>query len=123
MQCGRWHLHRPSVNALFLSAWLLAAGSGWTEHGVEDGVSVATRTEAGSEAEAVRARMTTRVPPAIQAEAIWGKPGWDGVANKKALRVLEVLDELPNKRVYYQVVSAPLISDRDYVLRIERVHE
>ena len=71
----------------------------------------------------MRARMSTRTPPGLQAEAIWGKPGWDGVANKTAMRVLDVLDELPNKRVYYQVVSAPLISDRDYVLRIERVHE
>lgn len=101
---------------------LIALGGtdGWTNRGTQDGISIETRTLPNSKYESVRVSKQTRVPPEVQYDAIWGTAGIEGIAVRKAVSVHEVLLDEKQQRMYYQVVSAPLISDRDYVMRLER---
>src|SRR4051812_49160999 len=97
---------------------LLASASGWQLRGTHEGISLETRTVPGSAYEAIRVRKETSVPPEVQAEAIWG-----AAANSVPSHLLcahVALDEAPNRRVFYEVVHAPTIAERDYVMRLER---
>src|SRR4051812_4111837 len=99
---------------------LLIAADGWTERGTSDGATVETRPIQNSPYESVRVSKRTHVPPEVQVEATWGPPGIEGVANRKAVSVHQVLLDGGAHRRYYEVVSAPLISDRDYVIDLTR---
>lgn len=101
--------------------FLLLLGA-WESHGVTDGILLETRRISGSAYEYVRASVDSDTPVKKQIDAIWGTPGWESVANK-GVRVHEVIDDVPNRRRYYEVISAPMISDRDYVLELERKQE
>lgn len=116
------------MQALTFIAFVLAA-DGWVDRGVtKDGITIETKKMPGSAYETVRVSSKTPVPPDLQADVIWGPAGIEGVANKKNVRTHEVLREEPTYREFYEVISAPLISDRDFVMKSERrkdgvVHE
>jgi hypothetical protein len=107
------------VFLLILSLFVVT--NAWTEHGVtQDGISMETRKVQGSAYESIRVSKASHVPPAFQAEVIWGPHTIEGVANRKNVRVHEVLEAKETSRVFYEVINAPLVSDRDFVMKSER---
>lgn len=82
------------------------------------GVRVESRPVSGSKF--VELRFTATSPASVEAlcDAAYG----DGKlpADERNVRQRKVLSEGPDERVTYDVVSAPIVSDRDYVLRWTR---
>jgi hypothetical protein len=110
-----------------LSWMALVIAAGWQSRGTVDGMTVETRPIEGSAYESIRVTKEVSIPAQVLADAIWGTSGPESVASK-AVHEHRVVEDGPGSRVYYEVVAAPLISDRDYILRIDRhkdgeVHE
>jgi hypothetical protein len=106
---------------LFLLLVPLVLTAEWKLQSQADGMTLETKPAPSGDYETVRVRSNVKVPPQLMADAIWGPPGAEGVANKKAVKVHEVLLDKPNERIVYEVVSAALISDRDYILHLTRL--
>ena len=98
----------------------LLAGGGEGEFKVVDtvdGVEVASRPVSGSRFVELRFRLTTEKTIESLCDAAFGDGKLDPNEDVKGRKILEVK---PDERVSYDEVSAPLISDRDYVVRIKR---
>ena len=101
-----------------LFSWALFS-TGWQSQGAIDGISVETRAMPGSGYDWFRVATDSDVPAAIQAEAIWGPAGPEGVVSSY-VKEHRVLQDDPQTRLIYQTISAPMVADRDYVMRITR---
>ncbi len=112
--------HATVYRMPILLAVLLSVQAEWKSRGEVDGITLETRTVPETGYEFVRVRASTKTPPAKQFAVIWGVPGIESNANKKAVKVHEVILDKPDERIVYQVVSGPLISDRDFVVRRNR---
>ena len=113
---------------LFLLIAPLVLTAEWKLQSQADGLTLETKAAPTGDYETVRVRANMKASPAHMAEVIWGPPGIEGVANKKNVKAHDVLLDKPNERLVYEVISAPVISDRDYILHLTRradgeVHE
>lgn len=82
------------------------------------GIRVESRPISGSKFVELRFTATSRASVEALCDAAYG----DGKLppDERTVRQRKVLSEGPDERVTYDVVSAPIVSDRDYVLRWTR---
>jgi hypothetical protein len=85
-------------------------------------ISVESFPRPGSAYENLRLTETTQLPPEVVAEAMWGTGTRDDVTSNHVTEY-RMLESQPTVRFVYQVISAPAIADRDYVMRVERYQE
>ena len=102
-----------------LSPAVAPVGAGpWQEVARDGDIVVVARAVAGSDFEELRATAPMPVPPAAMMDLMWGdgslRDASPGVTSR------ELLKNEPRERLYYETVQAPMISTRDYVLRVTR---
>jgi hypothetical protein len=102
---------------LVLVAASLASAPEWRLDGEVDGVKVELRSVEGSAFDEVRLTTTSSAPLSVLCDAVLGKPvrstDEDGVKKREVLKATD--DEL----IVYEQLALPLVSDRDYVLRLK----
>ena len=94
---------------------LLFIAAGWESRGSLDSILIESRPVPGSSYESVRLTTHTQVPAKVQADAIW----FDSPSAKEIIEH-RVLEEAPTTRLYYEVISAPMISEREALVKAER---
>ncbi len=123
---GTWAL----CGALGLSALNLAwASSGsildvvassrepWQKHKVKHGVLVERRPVAGSSFYEYRAMVTIPLAPALLIEDMWKTVEKPGPVVKKR----QMLRKGETEIVFYDQIQTPVVSDRDYTMRLQKV--
>ena len=114
-------LLRPLASALPLALLLgtpARADGGWTRVDEDKGVLLERREVAGSSWHELRA--SARSPlPAAQVFAAVISNRQDDPKVKKTVKRYDVLREDASGRTVYEQVRAPLVSDRDYTVRID----
>lgn len=105
--------------APLIAALLSQAPTTWEPVDEDDGVKLEIQPGKGSSLERVKVSGSSNASPEQFATAWWGKAS-DSSAHPEVVR-REVLDESERERVFYDVVRAPIISDRDYVARTTKV--
>lgn len=89
----------------------------WQPYKIKRGVAVERRAVAGSAFYEYRARAEVPKPPATLFESMWGKVAHSpGPMVKKR----QMLSQEPNTLVFYDQVRTPVVSDRDYTMRMYR---
>jgi hypothetical protein len=105
--------------ALLLCAGLAVASAPWRLLSEKDGLRIEGREVAGSAMPEIRVSARSRWPAARIAAAIWAeRPGTK--LHRRYPRTRVVLREDASERVVYQRVSAPVVSERDYTVRMHR---
>ncbi|MCC6810552.1 MAG: hypothetical protein IT381_24190 [Deltaproteobacteria bacterium] len=94
---------------------VLAADGGWTEIENKKGVVIERRPYAGSPYPELRLQTKSRFSPEHLAAAVWTKK--DG-KYERMKKLSKTLFESPTERVRYEQIATPVISDRDYTVRI-----
>jgi hypothetical protein len=90
----------------------------WQKIDDQGGILLEARAVQGSPYEELRVTAHAEVAPERLIEAAWGKANDQGGAREVQRR--DVLDDFPRERVYYELVNAPLVSNRDFVMRSQR---
>lgn len=103
-----------SFFVLVLAAQTLTPAGPWKEVDRVDDIVVEARPIKGSEFEEVRVTTTLPAPAATVLGWLWSKERSPGVTAR------EFLEDKPTERVLYEVVDAPVVQTRDYVLRSVR---
>jgi len=96
----------------------LYAADGWETLSQKDGVTVERRPHPGSDFYELRARAVCEVAPQELFAAVWSYR--DYPAFVPYLKSLQVLDEQDGSATVYQQIAMPLVSDRDYTLKLSR---
>jgi hypothetical protein len=96
-----------------------ADDGGWRRVGERDGVVVDERSVEGSPLLEVRASGRSARPPAVVLETVWDQREY--VRFVPHLKRLDVLAEGPDWILVYERIAMPLVSDRDYTIRLRRV--
>jgi hypothetical protein len=111
-------LSAAALLALLAASPVPGEDSGWTEAAKDDGVTVYSRSKPGSNIQEMKAVGLINAPPEKVWAAIRDYAHYrDTMPYTRESRV--VSQEDGGKVVYfYSVVNAPLVSDRDYVIRI-----
>jgi hypothetical protein len=109
--------------AYFWPALLVLAGgvADWQRVSEDDGFVLETKAVAGSAFEEVRVSAHSEVSPEAFIAAAWGKAEDQSGAREVIRR--DLLDESPLERTYYELVAAPLVSNRDFVLNNRRIDD
>lgn len=102
---------------LLLSVALAAAPS-WQKQTEEDGLVLDVQPVAGSSYERVRVTGTSKASPEVFWTIWWGK-ATDSSASPEVVK-REILSDADAERVYWDLVTAPFISDREYVMKMTR---
>lgn len=94
-----------------------AADSGWKKIGDDGGISLERRQPDGMSFYELRATTRIAAPPEVVLDAIWS-----GVFGElpKSVRKREILKQSEHELVFYDQLSAPVVTDRDYTLRFWR---
>jgi len=101
-----------------LIAVALTAEPSWEVQTQEDGLVLDTQKVEGSSYENVRVTGTTKASPEVFWSTWWGKAS-DRSATPEVVK-REVFVDGENERLYWDLVSAPLVSDREYVMKMTR---
>ncbi len=103
--------------ALFPS--LAFAGEWQTVKEYSDGLLLEKRDVPESPYDEIRVSVHSKLPPKILADSLWKlrNEGYEARITKKR----QVLLDTPTERVVYQQIDLPIISDRDYTIRLKRV--
>lgn len=109
-------LQLPWVVSLVLYS---AANAGWVEKAVVDGVRLESQAVPGSDFRRYRVSAEYSIPVEIFAKAVWGTSSAEDVVSSY-IQQHDVLEESDVQRIYYEVVGAPMVTDRDYVLMFQR---
>lgn len=98
---------------------ILLSGSpdSWTKVAVDDGLTLEAQRVEGTSLERLRVTGTTRATVKDFMEMAWDLS--DTRANPEVAR-RELLTDRPTERVYWDLVRAAPVSDRDVVLRVTR---
>ncbi len=99
----------------------LAAEPSWERQAEEDGLVLDVQKVQGSPFERVRVSGTTKASPEIFWTTWWGKVR-DSSASPEVVKREVIVDE-EYERIYWDLVSAPLIADREYVMKMTRRRE
>lgn len=105
------------VLAPLLGLILLADGA-WVEVERDDGIVVEARDVEGSPHRELRATTTVKLPVDALCDAAFGPAGFD--ATEPSLKSRRSLRESADERVHYDQMSAPIVADRDIVVRDRR---
>ena len=95
-----------------------AADGTWKTVDHQDGLTLETRAVKGSPYDRLRVTGTTSATPTQFMDALWGQAG-DRSLNPEVVQ-RDVLEDKPDERIYWDKISAPVVSDRDYVLHMTR---
>jgi hypothetical protein len=106
----------PSV----LASALLLASPGWRPVLSADGVTVEARPREGSRFAELRATVTVALPAEALCAGAFGTSRLD--QREPNLKSRQLLSESVDERVTFDHISAPVVSDRDYVVRTRRAH-
>lgn len=101
---------------LLLSSQALASEPAWVDAHDDDGVRVWYRDRADLGGRQIKAEILIEAPPARVFEVLSDVSKYTEFM--PYLEKLEVLETLDDGRIQYEVVNAPVVSRRDYVLRI-----
>lgn len=105
-----------SMGAVVLSLAPAAWAAGWVREGVEDGITIYNREKEGSDIKEVKAIGYFDAPPWVVKNVI------DDVGNyRKFMPYTEkstIIKREKNAVVTYQYLDTPIVSDRDYTIRI-----
>ena len=96
-------------------------GGAWQQVDEVDGVLVEARPIAGSNFEALRLTAVSGASVDELCDAAWG----DGSVGawQTEVKSRKILDNRPDTRVFYDHISAPMVSDRDYTVRTHKKRE
>ncbi len=114
------------LGLLCLSAFLCIVGAPrtgaaeekWQQVTVKDGVVVERRSVPGSSFHEHRARFSVKVSPDGLLDAIWS-----GINDQLPITVKQrkVIKQADGEMILYDQIKTPVVSDRDYTLRIYKV--
>lgn len=102
-----------------LASILLLASSNWKEVMSSDGITVETRERADSRFPEIRATTTV----SLSVEALCAGAFGTGLTDKRepSLQSRRVLSETEDERVTFDRIAPPIVSDRDYAVRVRRI--
>lgn len=106
--------------ALFQFTAADPAAAGWKPYATRDGITVERRPVPGSGFYEHRAVVELPVPPAAAAEDVWRALRGGDMAT---LKHREVLAEGPSELLIYDQIRTPVVSDRDYVIKVTRTYD
>jgi hypothetical protein len=95
-------------------------GSGWSRAAERDGIVLERHAVAGSSYFAYRARFDVALPPARAADEIW-RALRDG--DMDSLKHREILRASGDELLIYDQIRTPVVSDRDYTIRVRRISD
>jgi hypothetical protein len=101
-----------------LIRFVLQAEPAWVEVERDDGVVIEARDVEGSVHRELRATTTVKLPVEALCDAAFGPKGFD--ASEPSLKSRRVLREAADEQVHYDQMSAPIVADRDIVVRDRR---
>ena len=115
---------RPGTPLAALALGLVAAlGPGsaraeepWQRVTVRDGVTVERRPVAGSKIDETRATVSTSLSPAQLFAVLWDRRAYKEFV--PYIKYEEILSDSGSEVLVYDQVHVPLVSDRDYVVRV-----
>lgn len=94
--------------------------AGWRTYSTKEGITLERRPVPGSSFYEHRAVVDLPVAPAAAADDVWrALRGGD----MSALKHRDVLAESPNELLIYDQIRTPVVSDRDYVIKVTRTHD
>jgi hypothetical protein len=96
------------------------ARASWRTHATKDGVTLERRAVPGSRFYEHRAAVELPVAPDVVADDLWRTLR---SSDKEAIRKRQILSESSTELLVYDQVHTPIVSDRDYVLRVQRIHD
>ncbi len=103
------------MKALMVALAIMAAPPEWRREAEDDGVTLDVQAQSDSGFENLRVRGTSKAAAETFARVWWG-PAAD-LKNNPAVAKREVLTDLPQERLVYDVIKVPLGDERDYLLR------
>ena len=95
------------------------ADLGWSPVSERNGIRVERRSVSGSAFYEFRASAHTQFPPALIATALWADRA-DGKFSQRYRKKHVVLEETGTERLVYEQINTPVVSDREYVVRLRR---
>lgn len=96
------------------------ADAGWRPHSTQDGITVERREVPGSRYYEHRAVVQIPVSPEAAAQDVWSALRR---SDMETLKHREILFEGPDELLLYDQISTPIVSDRDYVITVKRIHD
>jgi ribosome-associated toxin RatA of RatAB toxin-antitoxin module len=115
---------KPFMQWLLLGSVLLVsmawAGNGWETVSDAEGILVERRREPGTTFYEVRASTHSPFPPSVIFATLWKHQEY--VEFVPYLKKLEILTQSAQEKVIYEQISMPLVSDRDYTVKITAEH-
>lgn len=94
--------------------------SGWKPYTTKEGITVERRPVPGSGFYEHRAVVELPIAPAAAAEDVWRALRGGDMAT---LKHREVLAESPAELLIYDQIRTPVVSDRDYVIKVTRTYD
>lgn len=91
----------------------------WKVHKVKHGITVERRPVLGSQFYEYRVIVSAKLPPETVIEQMWSKVLEENPYIKKR----QILKQEPDEYVIYYQIRTPVISDRDYTMRIRRISD
>lgn len=96
------------------------AGAGWRAHSTKEGITVERREVPGSRYYEHRAVTEIPISPEAAAADVWSDLRH---STMETIKRREILREGPDELLLYDQISTPVVSDRDYVIQVKRIHD
>lgn len=96
------------------------ASAGWKSAASRDGLTVERRVVPGSAFHEYRAAADVALPPARVADEVW-RALRDG--DMDSLKHREILHATADELIIYDQIRTPVVSDRDYTIRVRRLFD
>lgn len=119
MVSGRLATSAVALAVLALASPAVAFGDdGWQKVRDKDGITLEKRSVEGSHFLDYRARTHTKVSPAVAMAKIWS-----GIGDEKSptIKRRAVVQRSEDEVVVYDQIRAPVVTDRDVIIRIRKV--
>lgn len=94
--------------------------AGWRTYAIKEGITLQRRPVPGSSYYEHRAAVDLPVAPAAAADDVWRALRGGDMA---MLKHRDVLAESPNELLIYDQIRTPVVSDRDYVIKVTRTYD
>lgn len=94
--------------------------AGWRPYATKEGITLQRRSVPGSGYYEHRAVVELPLAPAAAAEDVWRALRGGDMAT---LKHRDVLAESPTELILYDQIRTPVVSDRDYVIRVTRTYD
>lgn len=104
-----------------LTLLVLCADPSWQREAIEDGLLLEVQSIPNASHENIRVTGTSSASAEAFARAWWGDA--KDISDNPSLARREVLLDQRDERLFYDVVTVPLASNRDYVMHAVRRHD